>query len=830
MKHSIWAVVTFIAATLFSSCQVDPTSTPAVDTVNGGTTTLSISLPESSRTSLGTKDAEGKYPVLWSEGDRILMNGVASKEAVIDPENLSRATFEVSAVLDVPYHVTYPYSESFVDASPKVEFPAEQVYAENSFAQGHAPMCGYVAKKGERVVLKHLAGVFRFAVTAASEGVVLDKIVITSTDDVKLSGEFNVNCETATISASESASNKITYNLPDNFTLSTTTESVFYITIPAIETGNLSVEFIEDSGENMVKSLSNRDIKPGIVREFKPITYAPGAGGEIEAMESYEDEFDEIFYPTVYGYVKDTNGNPIAGVAVSDGFQVVSTNENGYYTLNNVTKDTWYIYISTPAEYKVDTNEYGQPCFYKTYPSNTPQYDFTLTPLEGGKEEKFALFTIGDPQVRNSTQLSRFNAEAVPALLNHSAEVKAQGIPCYGITLGDIIANSNGTNTESLRDDMRDGFHPDKAGMIVYQTYGNHDNTYYGDGVVITTDKRSSTIELAAQRGHEAIFGPVDYSFNRGDIHIVSMRNIIYRYKTTSGSYLEGFLPAQYEWLKQDLALVPKDKMVILCVHAPLFRNTGNYVEEVLAEINKFKEAHVISGHTHISQFHDFVVEDPATPYPNVFEHNVGALCGVWWRGNIAADGAPTGYNVFVCEGNEFTESYFMGINEGLNNKEIQMRLHRGNAITGRAKLDSDTYENVGYYAFNFGEDVLIANVYYVDRIAKISVYEDNEYSGEMVQIGYGTKPTSDDLVGDRSLENPRRMKDGLEYAIDMYTAAFYYNYYSGRSAWSDCTHLYKYQLKNKDANIKVVLTDRYGNTYTQTTITEGTDYSLVAR
>ncbi len=822
MKRFISAIATFIVAIILFGCQTDTTTT-----ISGGDkTTLSVSL-EPTRTALGAKEGD-TYPLYWSEGDRIVINGVASENAAIDATNRSAARFTIPAVLDTPYNITYPYTEG-IDAT-KVLFQSEQTYVEGTFAPNAAPMCGYTTDATANVQLKHLAGILRLPVKAANAGSVLEKIVITSLDGVHIAGEFDVDCAGATISASATATESITYTLPSNFALSTSTESVFHISVPAIELGNCQIDFVEASGDKMTRTLSNRTIKPGIVREFKTITHTPGIGGELDVLDSYEDEF-EIFYEKVYGYVKDTNGNPIAGVAVSNGFKVVATNADGYYELDGVTPDTWYIYISTPAEYKVDTNEYGQPCFYKPYPSNTPQYDFTLTPLEGGKEEKFALFAIGDPQVRNSTQLSRFNAEAVPALLNHSAEVKAQGIPCYGITLGDIIANSNGTNTESLRDDMRDGFHPDKAGMIVYQTYGNHDNTYYGDGVVITTDKRSSTIELAAQRGHEAIFGPVDYSFNRGDIHIVSMRNIIYRYSTTSGSYLEGFLPAQYEWLKQDLALVPKDKMVLLCVHAPLFRNTGNYVEEVLAEINKFKEAHVISGHTHISQFHDFVVEDPATPYPNVFEHNVGALCGVWWRGNIAADGAPTGYNVFVCEGNEFTESYFMGVNEGMNTKEIQMRLYRGNAITGREKLESDTYENVGYYAFNFGEDVLLANLFYVDRVAKISVYEDDVYSGEMVKVEYsGTIPTSADLVGDRSLENPRRMKDGLEYAIDMYTAAFQYCYYSGRSAWSTCTHLYKYQLKNKDANIKVVLTDRYGNTYTQTTITEGTDYSLVAR
>ena len=65
---------------------------------------------------------------------------------------------------------------------------------------------------------------------------------------------------------------------------------------------------------------------------------------------------------------------------------------------------------------------------------------------------------------------------------------------------------------------------------------------------------------------------------------------------------------------------------------------------------------------------------------------------------------------------------------------------------------------------------------------------------------------------------------------VDMYTAGLYYNYYSGRSAWSECYHLYKYKLKNKDAQIRVEATDGYGNVFTETKITEGTDYELVSR
>ena len=821
MKFTRLILYALCAIVLFG-CQTDNTSTP----IGGekGSTFLSVSL-ENPRTALGEKVGD-TYPVFWSEGDKIVVNGYASEEVIIDAENKNRATFEVKKSLDYPYNISYPHNASLSGAS-KVIFPAEQAYTEGTFAPESAPMCGYVENSGEKIVLKHLASVLRLPIKVASEEITLDRVVITSTEDLKLAGEFDVDCATASISASANATGSITYTLPDNFTLSANSERVLYISVPATDAGICKVEFIDEAGEKMTRYWDSKDATQGNVRNYKSIIYKPGVGGKLESMTSEGDNFT-IYYPTVYGYVKDNSGNPIAGVAVSNGFQIVTTDARGYYSMD-VTPDTWYIYISLPAEYEVPINEYGQPCFYKPYPSDSAQYDFTLTPLAGGKENKFALFTIGDPQVRNTKQFNRFNSEAVPAIKKHSEEVKATGIPCYAITLGDIIANSDGTNSSSLRDDMRDAFHVDKAGLPVFQTYGNHDSNYFGKGTTISADDRSSTFELKAQREHEAIFGPVDYSFNRGDVHIVSMRNIVYQRNDMSGKYAEGFLKHQYEWLKQDLALVPKDKLVVLCVHAPMFDETGNYVEEVEDLLNSFDEAHIVSGHTHFSRNYEYSVEEANGKHTKLYEHNVGALCGVWWRGNIACDGAPTGYNVFVCEGNKFKESYFMGVNEGMNKKEIQMRLHRGNALTGRARTESDTYKHAGYFCFNFGEDYLLANIYNVDSKWTVKVYEDDVHTGNMEHVSFAvTKPES--TIGSYTAEDPRRLADGVEFPIDMYTAAFYYNYYEGRSAWTTCTHLYKYKLKNKDAKIRVEAIDRYGNVFTETKITEGTDYSLVKR
>ena len=820
-------VLTSIALWL-TSCTTDITDNNIV--VADGVTTLTLAT-QAVRTSLGEKSGD-TYPIYWSQGDKIAVNGAVSNEAVIDEENPTSATFSVNSVLNYPYCVTYPYTPTTTDEAPKVEFLAEQAYCEGSFCHGSAPMCGYAAKRGDKVKISHLAGVLRFPVKSATEGVVLDKIVITS-QSANLAGEFTVNCSQGRITPGERAQNSITYTLPENFTLSTEKERIFYISIPAIEIGHCSIEFIETSGKKMTCSWSGNNVKAGIVKEFKTITYKAGISSTLSPMESEEDTIT-AYYPTIVGYVKDTNGKPISGVAVSDGFTVVATNSSGYYSIN-VTKDCRYIYISVPAEYEVPINEFGQPCFYKPYPSGSNQYDFTLTPLSGGKEKKFALFTFADPQVSKATSLSRLNKEAIPAIYAHSQELEAQDITCYGITLGDIISNGDSTNAGAYRDDMRDAFAASKSGMPVFQVMGNHDNTYYNSTLPLFADERNSTFELKAQREHEDMFGPVNYSFNRGDVHIIGMRDIVYRYNTTSGSYATGFLPEQVEWLKQDLALVPKDKMVVLCVHIQLFNGTSNHIQTVLSLLDEYKEAHVLSGHIHRQQLYEHTTKGTSH---KVFEHNTNAVCGSWWSANISGDGTPNGYNVFIGEGNTFSDWYYMGYNEGMNTRSHQMRLYRGNAVTGGPIEGTNTYGVKGYYAFNFADNVLLANVYNADSQWKIEVYENGVYSGEMTQLSTSA-PSFSTLVGDYTIDDPRRAADGVVTGVDFYVAGLHIGILGrwssskngpANGAYNACWHMYQYTLKNKNAKIKVVATDRFGNKYTEEKITEGTDYTLVKK
>ena len=819
MKLTLRLLALLFALSLVA-CHSDNT---AEGVYGDGANSLEVSL-SATRTSLGEKDG-ATYPVYWSEGDKIAVNGAESDAAIVDANNASKAVFTFNTTLSYPYNITYPYTSATTAKAPKVVFPAEQNYVEGTFAEGSAPMCGYVAGAGEKIMLKHLAGVLKFPLKANAEGVVLSKIVISSSS-AKLSGEFAVNCQNATITPSEGCSNSVTYHLPSNFTLSTDAVDC-YISLPAVEAGDCLVEFITANGEKMVNNWAASTIKAGVVREFKPIAYVTGAIGSLQPFDSMEDTL--ISYQ-VYGYVKDNKGNPIGGVSVSDGFTVVQSDENGFYQMI-ASKDAWYINVSLPSEYEVPINEFGQPCFYKRYDRSNRRYDFTLTPLAGGKEEKFALFTFADPQVTNSTNLGRFKT-SISLVKGYVTEVSSTGLPCYGITLGDILSNSSNNNDDAYRDDMRDGFAVSKVGMPVFQVMGNHDCIYYNANNPIAADETSSTYNLKAQRAHESMFGPVNYSFNRGDVHIVAMRDIVYT-STTTATHDVGFSPAQVAWLRQDLALVPKDKLVLLCVHIQLLNRTPNRTQDVLKLLNQFNEVHVLSGHTHIQ--HNYIHKYEGSPYTNIYEHNTCALCGPWWSAKVAGDGSPSGYNIFVANGNTLEDWYYMGYNAaaGENKRSHQMRLYRGNAVYGAdapTDVASNPYGIKGYYGFNYGEEYILANVYNADNDWVIKVYEDGVYTGDMIRLAYN-KPSISSLIGSYTKSDPRRAQDGVETSAEFFVAGLRLgvigswsaptesspNGEPGNAAYGATYHMYKYKLKNKKASVKVVAIDRFGNEYTET-------------
>ena len=80
--------------TIAFSCTTDATHDLGVGPENnGGLTEVTLSL-EQSRTQLGEKAGE-VYPLLWSEGDQISINGVASTALSASEAGAASATFSV---------------------------------------------------------------------------------------------------------------------------------------------------------------------------------------------------------------------------------------------------------------------------------------------------------------------------------------------------------------------------------------------------------------------------------------------------------------------------------------------------------------------------------------------------------------------------------------------------------------------------------------------------------------------------------------------------------------------------------------------------------------
>ena len=788
---------------------------------------VTILVPET-RVIFGEKDGD-IYPMYWSEDDCIGANGVASQQIEIDNSDKSRATFHFeNDKLEYPYSITYPYNPICTAAKPKVVLPAEQYYVKNSLESDVLPMCGYAGKEGDNIAMKHLASIIRISVISHIPDVKLKSITVTSTSDKKIAGEFSINCSTLKLIATENTTNSIIYYLPEGYTLSTTEKNIFFISVISGNHGSCEVVLTTDSGKTMKMIWESANAKAGIVHEFKDVTYTVSGNAVLQDLVCDSDTFFHR-YDYINGFILDTEGNPIEGVAVSDGFSVTTTDNTGFYTLK-MSQDSWYIYISVPSEYKIPLNYKGQPCFFKPYPGVSDWFNFTLEKLPGGKESEFMLFGFADPQVSKMTHIERFSTQVAPEVKSHSASL---GLPCYGITLGDVISMGSKDLSKDILPAMRDAMHADKMGMPVFQVMGNHDNCFMtASHPVEGADLRE--INLNIQRMFEETFGPINYSFNRGNVHIIGMRNVQWKSgdDCSTDNTRTAFTEDQYNWLVQDLACVENkaDKIVILCVHIPLYNNgtvgDGTYRQEVLNLLDEFGEAHILSGHLHYQRNYDHTLVSKS-PH-KIYEHAQAAVDGASWTSNINGDGVPNGYGVYHIKDKTIKDWYYKGYPEGMNSRNYQMRLYRGNTITGAEISGTNNNGTKGYYQFGYGDDTLLANVFNSDIAWKVEVYEDGEYSGDMTSLAsYHGVVAYDELIGNYVLNDPKRVPDGAECGRDFWAIGVLCGHLgmnNGGLYYKHCYQLWKYKLKNKKAAIEVRATDRKGNTYKCSTITDGRD------
>lgn len=282
MRYIPIAALALLATTLFScrSVESDVAVKERVTHISAH-----ISTPEV-RTSLGER-AEDSYPLYWSDGDRLTINGELTSCAIIDKDNPRMASFSTEKEVTCPLNVIYPAAED-----GRIRFLAQQSYVQGSFCAGAVPMYGCATTQS--VTMRHLCALVRFDIKGS---ITLSSLTITASQG-DLAGSYTIDCATGALSDKRDGTPTVSYSFGDGLTLAPNDAQACFVALPTGTYGVCTVELLATNGKSMTlrfDSEGDKALKAGVVREFKPVTFK--AGSEF-ALEDIESEEDTMLIPT----------------------------------------------------------------------------------------------------------------------------------------------------------------------------------------------------------------------------------------------------------------------------------------------------------------------------------------------------------------------------------------------------------------------------------------------------------------------------------------------------------------------------------------------------
>ena len=270
-----------LAVALFAySCANDNIEESSIKLDDQSVTSLLISL-EQTKTHIGEKSGES-YPLYWSEGDKIAINGVASEPLTEEADGKAVAQFTLNGTLTYPYNIVYPAPAEGVvaaDGLQAVTFQANQSYKAGSFAEGAAPMYAQVASEGDAIEMKHLAGILCLVPQGDAT---LTSMTVESVAG-KLAGNFDLNCADGTLTPHDDALGLVTVSFGEGLAL-TADGTPIYVAVPAGDFGEVTVTL--NTADPAVKMVARFDttgekgVKVGVVREFGAFPFTPNAATE----------------------------------------------------------------------------------------------------------------------------------------------------------------------------------------------------------------------------------------------------------------------------------------------------------------------------------------------------------------------------------------------------------------------------------------------------------------------------------------------------------------------------------------------------------------------
>lgn len=374
-----------------------------------------------------------------------------------------------------------------------------------------------------------------------------------------------------------------------------------------------------------------------------------------------------VFHDKDEDSTQDKGEKGVAGVQVSNGRDVVTTDGKGRYSLPAF--DDMTVFVTQPAGYQVPVDENAIAQFsYNHSPEGSPDLKYGgLEPT--GPLPKAVNFPLGkskatgrakqscpiaaDTQTYDLTQVGYARDGAVADLMARD-DYASCGILLLGDNVGDDL---------SLYPELKDIYAA--ANGPVRMAPGNHDMDY---------DAADDSRALDTFRQE---VGPGYFSYDVGQAHVVVLDSIVYKGAKPggkNGGYWEKIDDQQLAWLEADLAEVPKNKLVVVATHAPIVDHRQVIVDNApeLYDVLRGRNAVTVGGHTHMLE--NLLPGDTRAEWQaggvEELEHTqlvAGAVSGDWYSGGLdehglpfayMADGARPGVLTLDLEGNAFTERY----------------------------------------------------------------------------------------------------------------------------------------------------------------------------
>lgn len=431
------------------------------------------------------------------------------------------------------------------------------------------------------------------------------------------------------------------------------------------------------------------------------------------AHEGHEHEGDQktlsakgvVFDDTNANRVRDEGEVGIAGIRVSNGRDIVLTDGEGVYELKVDNDDI--VFVIKPRDWVTPLNKNMLPQFYYIHkPAGSPEGtkfagveptgDLPASinfPLRKRPEpEKFKAIMFGDPQPRDVAEVEYMQHDVIEQIIAQEAHDAA-----FGVTLGDIVF-----------DDLSVLEPHNQAVALIgipwYNVIGNHD---------LNLDAKN---DQDSDETFERHYGPAYYSFDHGPAHFMVLDDVMWHVEDGKkrGHYHGGLGKQQMQFIKNDLALIPADQLVVLMMHIPL--NDVGDRQELYRLIEKRPATVSLSAHTHYME-HRFIGKEDGWMGKQKHHHIVNVtVCGSWWRGKkdergiphaTMSDGGPNGYSVMEFDG----DKYSLEIKPASRPAEYQMNIYAPEVIQ---KTDLVT-------------TVIMANVFNGSDRSKVSMRVDRQ-------------------------------------------------------------------------------------------------------